>query len=154
MISRTAISLVSLRDCSTASIRTLFDRLFPFVDLLSYALGLSDAAPLINLTSGDYRGLSTNDNDVFLGIPYAQPPVGSLRFVVPQPIVNVNHGLRDATQFGHACPQPGNSTGLGANISEDCLNLNVRPSTSRSMCDHITDKDYTGVETQGLQGGR
>lgn len=53
----------------------------------------------------------------YLGIPYAVPPVGSLRWTPPQPFGRW-HGVFQATQFGNFCTQPG----LG---SEDCLYLNV-----------------------------
>jgi para-nitrobenzyl esterase len=59
----------------------------------------------------------------FLGIPYAAPPVGDLRWRPP-----VHHSpwlqVRDATQFGNRCPQ--NATPFGiASTTEDCLFLNV-----------------------------
>lgn len=84
------------------------------------------AAPIVNLDIGPFRGLTANATDVFLGVPYAQPPVGHLRFVAPQPITTRTNDIRDAVQFGNACPQPPNITSLGANIGEDCLFLNVR----------------------------
>ncbi|TYZ08828.1 carboxylesterase/lipase family protein [Hymenobacter lutimineralis] len=59
---------------------------------------------------------------VFRGIPYAQPPVGPLRFRPPQPLPR-QHGPRPATQFGHRAVQAGGPTGVQG--SEDCLYLNV-----------------------------
>jgi para-nitrobenzyl esterase len=59
---------------------------------------------------------------VFKGIPYAQPPVGALRWAAPQPATRWK-GVRDATAFGSVCPQAGpNNTVVG---DEDCLDLNV-----------------------------
>jgi para-nitrobenzyl esterase len=64
---------------------------------------------------------------VYLGIPYAAPPVGALRFhdpEAPPPWTEV----RDATRFGHFCPQLDSSWGPApdpARQSEDCLTLNV-----------------------------
>jgi carboxylesterase type B len=56
----------------------------------------------------------------YRGIPYAQPPVGPLRWAAPQPPLRWR-GLRQATSFGPVCPQDGTATG----DSEDCLSLNV-----------------------------
>ena len=61
--------------------------------------------------------------DEFLGIPYAAPPVGALRWQPPQPAANWS-GVRNATQFAPHCPQPGGPFGQ-ASTSEDCLYLNV-----------------------------
>lgn len=64
----------------------------------------------------------------FKGIPFAQPPVGDLRWKPPQPVKNWT-GVRKADQFGARCMQ---RTGPGADywfrsngMSEDCLYLNV-----------------------------
>lgn len=56
----------------------------------------------------------------YRGIPYAQAPVGALRWAAPQPLAGWP-GLRQATSFGAICPQAGTS-GAG---SENCLFLNV-----------------------------
>ncbi|XP_049807726.1 venom carboxylesterase-6-like [Schistocerca nitens] len=54
----------------------------------------------------------------FLGIPYAEPALGALRFTAPQPTAGWK-GVRNATQYGSDCVQ---EDGSG---SEDCLYLNV-----------------------------
>jgi carboxylesterase type B len=77
--------------------------------------------PLVNLSSGTFRGLAVNGTDRWLGIPYAQPPLGSLRFEAPVPISRPVEGIQDALNFSHACPQPLPP----ALVSEDCLYLNV-----------------------------
>jgi|ERR1719223_997422 len=60
----------------------------------------------------------------FMGIPYAKPPIGNLRFQPPQP-----HGAwespRDATSFGSACWQGGGNPQPVHGKSEDCLFLDV-----------------------------
>ncbi|HEV2576414.1 MAG TPA: carboxylesterase family protein [Acidobacteriaceae bacterium] len=67
---------------------------------------------------------------VFLGIPYAAPPVGRLRWVAPQEPAKWA-GVRDAGHYGAACPQLPSSwlpEMLGRKemeTSEDCLYLNV-----------------------------
>ncbi|OBZ79050.1 Para-nitrobenzyl esterase [Grifola frondosa] len=83
----------------------------------------------VHLTSGIFRGSAvSNGTDRWLGIPFAQPPVGSLRFKAPVAVTNPPHTVQDAFAFGNACPQSPSST-LGAPMGEDCLFLNVwRPS--------------------------
>ncbi|KAF9234218.1 Alpha/Beta hydrolase protein [Melanogaster broomeanus] len=79
----------------------------------------------ITLTSGTFRGVAnTNGTDSWSSIPFAQPSVGSLRFKAPLPITQPLQGIQDASQFGDACLQP-LLFSLGANMSENCLVLNV-----------------------------
>ena len=83
-------------------------------------------APVVSLTSGNFLGQTSaiNRTDRWLGIPYAEPPVGSLRFKAPVAITKPSQSVQSATEFGNACPQvPSNS--LGAPQNEDCLFLNV-----------------------------
>ncbi|CAG2181320.1 unnamed protein product, partial [Oppiella nova] len=86
----------------------------------------------VKTTSGVVRGqtiqvLNTNVFQ-FLGIPYAEPPVGTLRFAKPQPIKKPSENIIDATKYGNGCMQkesgvPGMSS--PSNQSEDCLVLNI-----------------------------
>ncbi|MCJ8500208.1 carboxylesterase/lipase family protein [Desulfatitalea alkaliphila] len=82
----------------------------------------------IETTQGALRGYGPNANTwQWLGIPYAQPPVGDLRWRPPQPLAPWT-GVREATAWGNQAPQnPALRTyldGRGA-ISEDCLHLNI-----------------------------
>jgi para-nitrobenzyl esterase len=80
--------------------------------------------PVIAFTNkGLVKGVATHHMKKFLGIPYAAPPVGGLRWKAPQPAARW-HGVRDATQFADHCPQPASPFGL-ASTTEDCLYLNV-----------------------------
>ncbi|KAF9068948.1 alpha/beta-hydrolase [Rhodocollybia butyracea] len=92
----------------------------------------SSASLDVSLTSGRYSGVATaNGTDRWLGIRYATPPVGNLRFKAPVPIIQSSSTLQNASTFGNACPQPP-SVNLGAPLSEDCLFLNVwRPQNTR-----------------------
>jgi para-nitrobenzyl esterase len=71
----------------------------------------------------------------FLGIPYATPPLGPLRWTAPTPAA-MWKGTRDATAFGHRCMQPtiyNDMVFRDPGVSEDCLNLNVwTPAKSKS----------------------
>jgi para-nitrobenzyl esterase len=87
---------------------------------------LSAQAATVQTDSGLLAGTSENGLQVFRGIPFAAPPVANLRWHEPQPVQPWS-GTRPADEFGPACPQ-GQVTAdgtLGANISEDCLYLNV-----------------------------
>ena len=86
------------------------------------------AGPIVTIDDGRIQGIADNNAAVFRGIPYAAPPVGDLRWRPPRPVVKWS-GVRDATQFGPACPQSPDSPVMMAGpvgaSSEDCLTLNV-----------------------------
>ena len=98
--------------------------LFFLLSLLSPLAAVS--SPLeVRTTAGTFGGLSVSGGiDRWLGVPFAQPPVGSLRFKAPVPIVKPVLGVKNASTFGNACPQVPSSS-LNAPMSEDCLFLNV-----------------------------
>ena len=80
----------------------------------------------VQLTSGTFQGLSVpNGTERWLGVPFAQSPVGPLRFKAPVAITKPAPGIQTAAGFGDACPQIPDPT-LGVGQSEDCLTLNVR----------------------------
>jgi para-nitrobenzyl esterase len=86
----------------------------------------SGSAPVVNTDKGAVRGYVDNGVNVYLGIPYAAPPVDNLRWRPPQPTNRWKDTL-DATEFANTCPQV---TELGAfagptSTTEDCLYLNV-----------------------------
>ena len=86
-----------------------------------------DNGPVVNTNEGPVRGFVENGVNKFLGIPYAAPPVGELRWQPPQPVARWGGRPLDATAFGNICAQ---TTTLGvfagpASIDEDCLYLNV-----------------------------
>lgn len=62
----------------------------------------------------------------YLGIPYAQPPTGDLRFRKPEKLRSMESPFK-ATQYGDICPQLsiGGLTEPNATQSEDCLSINV-----------------------------
>src|SRR5438876_3305937 len=81
-----------------------------------------DTSAVVATNSGSVRGAIGATTITFLGIPYAEAPVGELRW--RPPLVRArSQGVADALQFGKHCPQPG--TVLDSNASEDCLFLNV-----------------------------
>jgi para-nitrobenzyl esterase len=82
----------------------------------------------VKTVEGKVHGKTINQGKVraFLGLPYAAPPVGELRWKAPEPSARWK-GVRDATHYGARCMQPGgNDTVFQDNgPSEDCLYLNV-----------------------------
>ncbi|MBN1381845.1 MAG: carboxylesterase family protein [Deltaproteobacteria bacterium] len=83
---------------------------------------------IVKTTHGKLRGYGpTEDTWQFLGIPYAKPPVGDLRWRPPQPL-DPWIGIREATAWGNQAPQAAYLRtyldGRGT-FSEDCLQLNI-----------------------------
>ncbi|XP_054166242.1 acetylcholinesterase-like, partial [Oppia nitens] len=78
----------------------------------------------VKTSSGTVRGQQIQVLDkrlnTFIGIPYAEPPVGSLRFARPKPLTKPFPGIIDATKSKSSCMQGG--TGQ---MSEDCLFINI-----------------------------
>jgi len=79
------------------------------------------AAP-IHVDGGLVAGTVKDGTRTWLGIPYAAPPVGDLRWRAPQAVVPWT-GVRQATSFSKACRQT--ATWITFPESEDCLYLNV-----------------------------
>lgn len=78
---------------------------------------------VVAIDDGQLRGELDGATRRFLGIPFAQPPVGALRWKAPAPS-EPWEGVRDATRFGGRCAQP-SSLQSDASEDEDCLYLNV-----------------------------
>ncbi|KAI0447217.1 alpha/beta-hydrolase [Xylaria telfairii] len=86
--------------------------------------GNTTLIPSVIVKNGTIHGrhlAETWDQDLFLGIPYAQPPVGPLRFKWPKPLNESFETPLDASAYGYSCYQ----AGTAFDLSEDCLTLNV-----------------------------
>lgn len=77
--------------------------------------------PLVTIADGPVRGAEGAGFLAFLGIPYAAPPVGNLRFRPPHAVTPWTTE-RSARAVPHACPQDLQGIAYG---QEDCLYLNV-----------------------------
>src|SRR5271154_64327 len=79
--------------------------------------------PVVNTIYGPVKGTLTAGVTEFLGVRYAAPPTGNLRWTPPQPPAPWFLPM-NATQFGNACPQL-ESPFPAVPTAEDCLFLNV-----------------------------
>ncbi|KAI0030215.1 carotenoid ester lipase precursor [Vararia minispora EC-137] len=109
------------------------------------------ASPTVVLDRGIFTGVASGTTEAFLGIPFAQPPVGDLRFRAPEPNAPYT-GSFNATVFGPACVQQSFGAPNEPNINsialeiiqstlanpplvddEDCLSINVfKPANTTS----------------------
>ncbi|KAF4617357.1 hypothetical protein D9613_005829 [Agrocybe pediades] len=157
----------------------LFDMRLQFLLTLSATLALVAAAPTlgptIKLDSGTFVGESSGLTDAYLGINFAKPPVGDLRFRLPQ-LIPPYKGTYIATRFGPMCPQqamdfpfplPGR---LGEYVkyilniiyalahpdileSEDCLNINVIKPATASETSKLPVLAFAYTATDWLRSG-
>ena len=93
---------------------------------LVYIPDVSMAAvqPEVRIATGQVSGVSADGVESFKGIPFAAPPVGTLRWRPPAP-APAWPGVRDGSSFGPACPQMSRVRSWAAQTGEDCLTINV-----------------------------
>jgi para-nitrobenzyl esterase len=89
----------------------------------------SNGGPIVDAPAGSIEGRSEGILNVFKGIPFALPPVGSLRWKPPEPMPKWS-GIKQAIAYGPACFQPKPQlsnvyTRDPMPMSEDCLTLNI-----------------------------
>jgi para-nitrobenzyl esterase len=119
-----------LRASRRCAIAALVTAAFGCIAPNGFGAATAHALTRIDLAAGAIEGARTSINDVslraFKGIPYAEAPVGELRWKPPQAI-SAWAGVRDAARFGAHCMQlplfPLEFRSAG--MSEDCLFLNV-----------------------------
>lgn len=99
--------------------------------LLACAAGAAPASEPVTVTGGRIVGISADGVNRYLGVPFAAPPVGKLRWRPPQAVVPWQ-GVREARAFAPACAQT--ATWVPNPKSEDCLYLNVwTPEQARKL---------------------
>ncbi len=112
--------------------------IFLLAALLTTACAIAQQNPRVTTKNGVLEGTYQSGLNVFLGVPFAQPPVGDLRWVEPQPVKNWE-GVRQAKEFG---PNPMQTNVFGdmafntKKMSEDCLYLNIW-SPAKSAADKL-----------------
>jgi len=107
------------------------DKLFGiFLAICLFFLGFSavtaqnvSESDIVMTDAGSVQGFEQGDLQVFLGIPFAAPPVGDLRWRQPEPVIPWD-GVKETKVFAPACPQP-IAADPNLTMSEDCLYLNV-----------------------------
>lgn len=97
--------------------------------------------PIVTTRNGTIIGkyVETYNQDLFLGVPFAQPPIGNLRFNAPQPVNETWTTPLNATAYGAHCINyllglPFDPSDLATRYpqSEDCLTINVvRPAGTK-----------------------
>ncbi|OCH92464.1 alpha/beta-hydrolase [Obba rivulosa] len=65
---------------------------------------LTSNTPFVDLDHGVFIGISINNTEAYLGIPYVKQPIGDLRYRQPEPN-DPYEGVYNATEFGPICPQ-------------------------------------------------
>jgi para-nitrobenzyl esterase len=101
---------------------------FIALGLAAASCALAAAGPTAKVAGGQIRGraLPNKGGVAFQGVPFAQPPVGDLRWREPQPVKPWS-GVRETVKAGAPCAQPasGWNNAAAAVSSEDCLYLDV-----------------------------
>ena len=85
--------------------------------------GSEQSTDIVKTEAGLISGFQQDNLRVFLGIPFAAPPVGDLRWRPPVP-VKPWEGVKETKKYSPACPQP-SVIDPNLSMSEDCLYLNV-----------------------------
>jgi para-nitrobenzyl esterase len=88
-----------------------------------FACGLAAVpAHAVKVTGGEIAGAQAEGVKSYLGVPFAAPPVGKLRWRAPQ-AVEAWEGIKQATSYAPACAQT--AVWITGPKSEDCLYLNL-----------------------------
>ena len=131
--------------------------------LTSYSISCAGVAKpeaqKITLDSGVISGTVSDGVPAYLGIPFAAPPVGGLRWREPQPVKQWD-GVLDCVKYAPACPQPKSLFYDVGSTNEDCLYLNVwsaakRPDAKLPVMVWIHGGSYTtGAGSQLMYDGK
>ena len=96
-----------------------------FITLLGFDSGDQTISPIVKIENGSIKGVQEGDLKKYLGIPYAEPPIGNLRWASTKPAQNWK-GIRSAETNSKICFQPKQIADFYdrvpdmKNMSEDC----------------------------------
>ncbi|TFK25303.1 triacylglycerol lipase 3 [Coprinopsis marcescibilis] len=95
--------------------------------LFSFLLLGAHAHPRVHIGGTTVTGRNLGEAGVhfFGGLPFAEPPVGDLRFRSPVLKTHLDGPVFNATEYGPACLQPPGPLAGTLGISEDCLTINI-----------------------------
>jgi carboxylesterase type B len=105
--------------------------------------------PVVSTQSGAVSGVQADGVDSYLGIPYAAPPVGELRWSPPEPPASWD-GVRAADAYGNRCPATESTNGPRSE-TEDCLFVNVQRPAGTTPEDRLPV--YVFIHGGGLVNG-
>ena len=112
---------------------------------------------IVKTDAGFVSGINQSGIQVYLGIPFAAPPVGDLRWRPPAPVTPWE-GVKAVTEYGATCPQAqkGSEPSLpgvpALNMSEDCLYLNVWTPTQNASARLPVMVFFYGGGFTGVEG--
>ena len=86
--------------------------------------GTENDSGVVKTDAGYVSGITRTASGSILGIPFAAPPTGDLRWRPPAPVKPWD-GVKETKLYSPACPQPAAADPAPLNMSEDCLYLNV-----------------------------
>ena len=116
---------------------------------LGFGLSAALAGPIVSILDGKIEGIGRGDVEQFLGIPFAAPPVGPLRWAAPAPVTPWT-GLRPATEYASKCVQNGWVAPIRQYRNEDCLYLNVyRPAAPAAQARPVLVWFHGGAAVAG-----
>ena len=97
------VTLVFFAACARATAPTVAPAVAPTTisPTMIHPTAAVPTPPVIKISSGELQGTLEKGLHVFRGIPYAAPPVGDLRWQVPQPVPAWD-GVRQTTAFGNS----------------------------------------------------
>ena len=138
-----------LRPLSAAAGVLLALTTLPLSSPVAAGAGGAERGPVVATDTGKLRGATKGSVDSFLGIPYAAPPVGTLRWAPPRPAPSWT-GVRPALAYGSTCPAAASSNGPRSE-DEDCLFANVQRPAGTRTGDKLPV--YVFIHGGGLQNG-
>ncbi|CAM4925072.1 unnamed protein product, partial [Rotaria socialis] len=110
------------------SLKPTIDKTLENIQRTFMKYSFSGRSVIVPTKYGDVLGYATDLSRIFYGIPFAQPPLGPLRWNLPAPISRWAPATINATEIPPACPQPAcdiHDILCPKTTSEDCLYLNI-----------------------------